>query len=129
MIFGYTYPILDVFWSMLVFFGFVLWIYLLFMIFADLFRDAEESGWAKGLWTLGLLFFPLVGVLAYLIARGSGMMERGATRARRQQAAMDEYIWRVANEPPPGADAAGPARTPTTPPASSDDASQPTQVP
>lgn len=107
MILGYNYPILDMFWSMFVFFGFVLWIYLLFMVFADLFRDPAESGWAKALWTVGLIVFPLVGVLVYLAARGGGMMERGTARAERQQAAMDEYIRRVANEPQSGAPSEG----------------------
>lgn len=98
MLLAYTYPVLSIFWSMLIFFGFVVWFYLLFLVFADLFRDPVESGWGKAAWTMFVLFFPLVGVLVYLIARGQGMMQRSEVRAEQQQAAVDEYIRRVAKE-------------------------------
>lgn len=96
---AYVYPVLSIFWSMLIFFGFVIWIYLLFAIFADLFRSSDVGGFGKAMWTLALLFLPLVGVLIYLIARGSGMRERSEERAAAQQAEFERYVRDVASSP------------------------------
>jgi signal transduction histidine kinase len=87
-----TYPLLDAFWTILWIFGFVVWLWLLFMIITDLFRDHRQSGWAKALWVIFILFFPLVGVLVYLIVRGSGMHERSAAAARASQERFDQYV-------------------------------------
>jgi hypothetical protein len=86
MVLGYTFPLLDAFWTILWIFGFVIWIWLLIMIISDLFRDHQTSGWAKAFWVLFILILPLFGVIFYLIFRGSGMHERAA----RQAQAMDE---------------------------------------
>ena len=79
-----SYPLLNVFWSIFIFFLWVIWIWILIMVFIDIFRSHDLSGWAKALWFLFVLFIPLIGVLVYLIARGGSMHERAAQQARRQ---------------------------------------------
>jgi hypothetical protein len=77
-----SYPLLNIFWTMFIFFLWVIWIWILIMVFIDIFRSHDLSGWAKALWFLFVLFIPLVGVLVYLIARGGSMQERAAGRAQ-----------------------------------------------
>ncbi|MCK9899811.1 MULTISPECIES: SHOCT domain-containing protein [Parafrankia] len=84
------YPLLSVFLYMLWFFCFVLWLFLLFTVVADVFRSHDLSGWGKAGWTALIVILPLVGVLAYLIIRGSSMHER---QARQAAAAAD--LWRA----------------------------------
>ena len=79
-----SYPLLNVFWSIFIFFLWVLWIWLLVWIFIDIFRSRDLSGWAKALWFLFVLFIPLIGVLVYVIARGDKMQERTAREAQQQ---------------------------------------------
>jgi hypothetical protein len=64
-----SYPFLDIFWTMLIFFAFVIWIYLLIMVLADNFKRRDHSGLSKAGWTLFVIFLPLIGVLVYMIAR------------------------------------------------------------
>ena len=78
-----SYPLLNIFWTMFIFFLWVIWIWILIWIFIDIFRSHDLSGWAKALWFLFVLFIPLIGVLVYLIARGGSMQERAAGRAQR----------------------------------------------
>jgi hypothetical protein len=78
-----SYPLLNLFWTMLEFFLWVIWIWILIMVFIDIFRSHDLSGGAKALWFLFVLFIPLIGVLVYLIARGGSMGERAAGRAQR----------------------------------------------
>ena len=78
-----SYPLFDIFWTLLEFFLWVVWIWILIMVFIDIFRSHDLSGLAKALWFLFVLFIPLIGVLAYLIARGGSMHERAAGRAQR----------------------------------------------
>jgi hypothetical protein len=73
-----SYPLLNIFWTMFIFFLWVIWIWILIMVFIDIFRSHDLSGWAKALWFLFVLFIPLIGVLVYLIARGGSMHERAA---------------------------------------------------
>ena len=87
-----TYPLLDIFWTMLEIFIFVIWIWLLISIFADIFRSHDMGGLAKALWILFIIFIPLFGVLLYLIFRGGSMHERAAAQMQRQQQAFDEYV-------------------------------------
>lgn len=68
---AYSYPFLNIFWTMLVFFGFVIWMYLLFLVLADNFRRQDHNGWAKAGWTVFVIVLPLAGVLVYMIARSS----------------------------------------------------------
>jgi Phospholipase_D-nuclease N-terminal len=82
----------QVFLSMLWFFLFFIWIWLIITVFADLFRSRELSGWAKALWVLFLIIFPYLGVFVYLIARGHKMHERAMQAAQAQDAAARDYI-------------------------------------
>jgi hypothetical protein len=99
MVIGADYPLLDVIWTMLVFFGFVVWIWTLFMVFADLFRRDDLGGWGKAAWTLFVLVLPLVGVLAYLIAEGKNMAQRRVEDVQTSQAQIDQHIRTVAGGP------------------------------
>jgi Short C-terminal domain len=78
-----NYPVLDLFWTIIEFFLWVIWIWILIMIFIDIFRSHDLSGWAKALWFIFVLFIPLIGVLVYLIARGGSMHERQVHQAQR----------------------------------------------
>ena len=90
------YPFLDILWTMLVFFGWVIWFWLLITVFGDLFRRHDISGWGKAAWTLFAIVLPFVGVLAYLIAQGKHMAERSEAQARTSRAAFDDYVRDVA---------------------------------
>ena len=72
------YPLLNLFWTMFIFFLWVIWIWILITVLIDIFRSPDLSGGAKALWFVVVLFIPLIGVLAYLIARGGSMHERAA---------------------------------------------------
>jgi len=69
MLIADSYPFLDIVWTMFIFFALVIWIWLLILVLADNFRRTDHSGWAKAGWTLFVIFLPLIGVLAYMIAR------------------------------------------------------------
>src|ERR1700721_1402114 len=88
----YQYPILDFFLTMLYFFLFIIWIYLLIMVFVDVFRSHDMGGWAKALWVIFIIVLPFLGVFVYLIARGGKMHERAAAQAAQQQQAFDSYV-------------------------------------
>ena len=93
---AYTYPLLNLFWTMLLIFGFVVWIWLLVIVFGDIFRSHDMGGFAKALWVLLVIFLPLLGVLIYLIARGGKMQERASHDARQQRQEFDTYVQDVA---------------------------------
>ncbi len=88
-------PLLDLFWSMLWIFLFIVWIWLLISIFIDIFRS-ELSGWGKALWVIFVIVLPFLGVLVYLIVHGGDMQRRAMNQAAEQQAAQAEYIRSVA---------------------------------
>ena len=92
----YQYPILDFFLTMLYFFLFVIWIWLLITVFIDVFRSHDMGGWAKALWVIFIIVLPFLGVFVYLIARGGKMHERAAQQAAQQQKAFDEYVKQAA---------------------------------
>ncbi|MDX2381482.1 MAG: PLDc N-terminal domain-containing protein [Acidimicrobiia bacterium] len=79
-------------WSLLWFFLFVMWMYLLITIFIDIFRSQDMSGWAKAIWAVFILFLPFLGILIYLIVRGGGMQDRQMAEAKDRDAAMQLYI-------------------------------------
>ena len=87
----------QVFWSMLWFFLWFIWIWLLIIVFSDIFRSQDLSGWGKALWTIFVIFLPYLGVFIYLIANGHGMGERAQARAQQQQTQMDDYVRSVAS--------------------------------
>jgi hypothetical protein len=93
---AYTYPLLSLFWTMLEFFLFFLWIWLLIVIFSDIFRSHDMGGLAKALWVLFVIIVPYLGVLIYLIARGGSMHERAAAQVAQQQKAFDTYVKQTA---------------------------------
>ena len=95
MVFAADYPFLDVFWTMIVFFCWVAWIWMLIMIFSDVFRR-DISGWAKAGWCLFVLVLPFLGAFVYLIANGSGLTERRVRDAQVSQANFDQHIRTVA---------------------------------
>src|SRR6266496_759499 len=99
-----SYPLLNVFWTMFEFFLWVIWIWILIMVFIDIFRSHDLSGWAKALWFLFVLFIPLIGVLVYLIARGGKMHERAARQAQQQDEAARAYIQQAAGSTSSSAD-------------------------
>jgi len=86
----------QVLWSMFWFVLWFIWIWLLIVIFSDIFRSRDLSGWGKALWTIFVVVLPYLGVLVYLIARGRKMHDRAADDARAQDAAMRDYVRDVA---------------------------------
>jgi hypothetical protein len=87
----------QVFWSMLWFFLFFIWIWLLIIVFSDIFRSHDLSGWGKALWTIFVILVPYLGVFVYLIARGHKMQEHALQQAQQQDAAMRQYVQTVAS--------------------------------
>jgi hypothetical protein len=90
------YPILDIFLTMLYFFIFFIWIWLLITVFVDIFRSHDMSGGIKALWVIFVVIVPFLGVFVYLIARGGKMHERAAAEAAQQQKQFDTYIKQTA---------------------------------
>ncbi len=91
-----SYPLLNLFWTMLEFFLWVVWIWLLIWVFIDIFRSHDLSGWAKALWVLFVVILPFLGVLVYLIARGGKMHERAEQDAYRRDQAARAYVQEAA---------------------------------
>ncbi|HEX3255382.1 MAG TPA: SHOCT domain-containing protein [Gaiellaceae bacterium] len=90
------YPFLDVMWTMLVFFLWVLWFWLLFTVFADIFRRHDLSGVGKAGWIIFAILLPYLGVFIYLISQGQGMAKRNVDQARAQQEQFDDYVRQTA---------------------------------
>ena len=89
-------PVLDFFWTMMIFFLWVIWIWLLITVFIDVFRNKAMNGWKKALWVIFLIFVPLLGVLVYLIVHGDDMHQRQIDHAVAVQTSQAEYIQQVA---------------------------------
>ena len=92
MLLASDYPFLDVIWTMAIFFLWVLWFWLLFTVFADIFRRHDISGLGKTVWILFTILLPFLGVFVYLISQGKGMAERNRQMAQAQRAQMDDYV-------------------------------------
>jgi Short C-terminal domain/Phospholipase_D-nuclease N-terminal len=92
---AYSYPLLGAFLTILWFSLFFIWIWLLIIVFIDIFRSHDMGGFAKALWVLFIIFLPWLGVLVYLIARGGKMHERAAQQAQQQQQAFTGYVQSV----------------------------------
>jgi uncharacterized membrane protein len=90
----------NIFWWFFCVYAFIAFLYALFVIIGDIFRDHQLNGWVKAVWLVLLAFLPFLSVLVYLIARGKGMTERTMERARRNQEASDAYIRQVASVNP-----------------------------
>ena len=89
-------PLLDLFWTMFIFFCWILWFWLLFRVYADLFSRRDIGGWAKTGWVVFTLVLPFLGVFVYLVTQGRSMAERAERAVERQQEAADAYIRSVA---------------------------------
>ena len=96
---AYTYPLADLFGTMLGLFVFFIWFWLLIVVFGDIFRSRDLSGWAKMLWVLFVIILPFLGIFVYLIARGGKMHERAEAQAAQQQKAFDDYVKKTAAAP------------------------------
>src|SRR5271170_5967 len=89
---AYTYPLADLFGTMLGFFLLIIWLWLLIIVFSDIFRSHDLGGGAKALWVIFVIILPFLGIFVYLIARGGKMQERAAKQAAQQQEAFDAYV-------------------------------------
>jgi ABC-type multidrug transport system fused ATPase/permease subunit len=96
---AYTYPLADLFGTMLGLFVFFIWFWLLIVVFGDIFRSRDMGGGAKALWVIFVIIFPFLGILIYLIARGGSMHERAEAAAQQQQKAFDDYVKQAASAP------------------------------
>jgi hypothetical protein len=101
MVLADSYPLLSVFWTMLIFFAFIAWFWLLFAVLADIFRRHDTSGWVKVLWIIFVIVVPFLGVFIYLIAEHDGMTERSVKQQQAAQEQTDEYVRSVAADASP----------------------------
>ena len=93
---SYSYPLLGAFWTIVMIFLWVIWFWILITVFIDIFRSRDLSGWAKTLCFVFVLFFPLIGVLVYLIVRGGSMHERAVRQAQVQEEQFRGYVQEAA---------------------------------
>ena len=101
MVLAYTFG--QVMWSMFVFFAWILFFWLLFAVFGDLFRRHDISGWGKAGWTVLVIVLPFIGIFAYMISQGKAMGERRLTEAQQAQSQMDDYVRSVSSTQDPAA--------------------------
>jgi hypothetical protein len=90
------YTFLDAFWTMLVFFAWVIWFWILIVVLGDIFRRHDISGWTKAFWVLFVIVLPFLGVLVYVGTQGKSMAERNVQQQQQMQSQTDEYIRTVA---------------------------------
>jgi Short C-terminal domain/Phospholipase_D-nuclease N-terminal len=91
-----SYPFLDVLWTMFIFFLWIIWFWLLFTVFVDVFRRHDISGGKKALWLIFVIILPFLGVFVYIIAENDGMTQRNLERSQAQKAQMDDYVRQTA---------------------------------
>jgi hypothetical protein len=96
MVLAADYPLLDAFWTILFFFFWVIWFWLLITVFADIFRRHDMTGWVKTLWIIFVIVLPYLGVFVYLISQGRKMAERNAREVQAAQTQLDDRIKTVA---------------------------------
>lgn len=92
MVIAADYPFLDVLWTMILFFAWVAWIWILIVILSDVFRRRDVGGWAKAAWCVFLIVLPFLGVLVYLIAEHEGMTQRNLERVEHAERQFDERV-------------------------------------
>jgi hypothetical protein len=92
MLFAADYPFMDVLWSMIIFFFWVIWIWIVVTVLLDIFRRHDIGGWAKAAWVVFVVILPWLGVLIYLIAQHDGMRERRVQEIQAQKRAFDDYV-------------------------------------
>lgn len=96
--FAADYPLLEVFWSMIIFFTWVMWIWMMVYIFSDLFRRQDIGGWGKAAWCVFMIVLPFLGVLIYLIAQHDGIAQRNIERAEYAERAFNARVQAAAAE-------------------------------
>ena len=101
MVVASSYPFLDVMWTMIVFFAWLIWFWMLITVLMDVFRRHDVSGWGKAGWTVFMIVLPFIGVLTYLVVQSEGIAERNLQAQRTAQAQADEYIRSVASTSDP----------------------------
>jgi hypothetical protein len=104
MLIAADYPFLDVLWTLLVFFAWVIWFWLLIVVFGDLFRRHDIGGGKKTLWVIALIVLPFIGVFAYLLVNSDSMAQRQAAAAQAAQGQFDNYVRSVADTGGPAAE-------------------------
>ena len=92
MVIAADYPFADVLWSMIIFFFWVIWIWIVITVLVDVFRRSDIGGWAKAAWVIFVVILPWLGVLVYLIAQHDGMRERSVKQAQAQRREFDDYV-------------------------------------
>jgi len=96
MVIAADYPFIDILWSMIIFFAWVVWIWMMVVIFTDVFRRRDIGGWAKAAWCVFMILLPFIGVLTYLIAQHDGMSKRAAERADTMNREFDARVQQAA---------------------------------
>jgi hypothetical protein len=91
-----SYPFIEVFWTILIFFAFVFWLMILFNVIGDIFRRHDISGWGKVLWLVAIILLPYVGVFIYLILEHEGLAQRSVQQQQAAQSQFDQYVQSVA---------------------------------
>jgi hypothetical protein len=92
MLLAADYPFLDILWTMILFFSWVIWIWIAVTILVDVFRRHDIGGFSKALWVIFVIILPFLGVLIYLISNHDGMRDRNLEQAKQQKAAFDDYV-------------------------------------
>jgi hypothetical protein len=92
MVFAADYPFMDVLWTLLLFFLWIIWIWIVITVLIDVFRRRDIGGWAKAAWVIFVVILPWLGVLIYLIAQHDGMRERSMKEAQAEKQAFDDYV-------------------------------------
>jgi hypothetical protein len=91
-----SYPFLEVFWTILIFFAFVFWLMILFNVIGDIFRRNDITGWGKVLWLIAIILLPYLGVFIYLIVEHEGLVQRSVKQQQATQSEFDQYVQSVA---------------------------------
>jgi heme exporter protein D len=89
---AYDYPLLGLFWTMMIFFLWIAWLFLLFRVFADIFRSKDMGGFAKAIWSIFVILVPFLGVFLYVIVNGRAMSERDVADAKQREAEFQAYV-------------------------------------
>ena len=92
MVMAADYPFMDVLWSMIIFFFWVIWIWIVITVLIDVFRRSDIGGWAKAAWVVFVVILPWLGVLIYLIIEHDGMQQRSVKQAQAQRQEFDDYV-------------------------------------
>ena len=104
MVIAADYPFLDILWTMIIFFAWVAWIWILVVILTDVFRRRDIGGWSKAAWVIFQILLPFLGVLVYLIAQHDGMAQRSTEQVEVAQQAFDERVRAAAASEGPAAE-------------------------